>query len=240
MGWLIFAAVIGLLACFPLGVSVHYDANGIFVRVIAWIIRFTVFPFPKKKKTVSKADGKQNSTHNVQQPETEANVASPAPQSTPKTVQNEKQSKDTPAKPSKPESTLPTPSKSKGGSLTDFLPFVKLALDFLNDFRKKLRVDRLELKLILAGDDPCDLAVNYGRAWAALDSFLPVLERVFTIKKRDLEVECDFCASEISVCVHVELTITVGRVLSMAVVYGIRALSEYLKFRKKRKGGATV
>ena len=59
-------------------------------------------------------------------------------------------------------------STKAGGSFTDFMPLIHLVLDFLGDFRRKLRVNRLELKVILAGDDPCDLALNYGRAWAAI------------------------------------------------------------------------
>ena len=85
--------------------------------------------------------------------------------------------------------------KTGGGSWKDFLPLVQVGLDFLGDFRRKLRVDRLEMKLILAGDDPCDLAVNYGKAWAALGNLMPQLERLFVIRKRDVEVECDFTAS---------------------------------------------
>ena len=108
----------------------------------------------------------------------------------------------------------------------------------LGAFRRKLRVNVLELKLILAGDDPCDLAVNYGKAWAALGNLLPRLERVFVIKKRDLEVECDFTANETLVTARLDLTITLGRLLALGVVYGIRALITFLKIKKKRKGGA--
>ena len=74
------------------------------------------------------------------------------------------------------------PKAEKGGSLLDFLPLVKIALDFLGDFRRKLRLDNLYLRLILAGSDPCDLAVNYGRAWAALGNLMPQLEKWFVIK----------------------------------------------------------
>ena len=100
-------------------------------------------------------------------------------------------------------------------------------------------MNRLELKLILAGGDPCDLAVNYGRAWAAVGNLMPQLERLFVIKKRDVEVECDFTASETLVIARLDLTITLGRLLGLAIVYGIRALREFLKLQKKRKGGAT-
>ena len=130
--------------------------------------------------------------------------------------------------------------KKSGGSLTDFLPLVKLALELLNDFRRKLRVDYLELKLVLAGDDPCDLAVNYGRAWAALGNLLPRLERVLVIRKRDLNVECDFTADSTLVTVGLDVTIVLGRLMALTLRYGIRALKEYLSISKKRKGGAAT
>ena len=123
--------------------------------------------------------------------------------------------------------------------MLDFLPLVKVALNFLGDFQRRLRVNRLELKLILAGGDPCDLAVNYGRAWTAVGNLMPQLERLFVIKKRDVEVECDFTASETLVIARLDLTITLGRLLGLAIVYGIRALKEFLILQKKRKGGAT-
>ena len=125
-----------------------------------------------------------------------------------------------------------------GGSLTDFLPFVKLALDFLNDFRKKLRIDNLELKLILAADDPCDLAVNYGRTWAAVGNLLTALDQFLVIKKRNIEVECDFTTSETRVIAAVDLTITLGRLFAMLGTVAVRGLKEFLDFKKKRKGGA--
>ena len=129
--------------------------------------------------------------------------------------------------------------KEKGGPITDFLPLVKTALSLLNSFRKKLRIKRLEMKLIMAGDDPCDLAVNYGRAWAALGNLMPQLERCFVIKKRDLEVECDFEASETRILARADVTITLGRLLGILVFYGVRAVRQYLQINNKRKGGAT-
>ena len=85
---------------------------------------------------------------------------------------------------SKTSSETTKKESKKGGSFTDFLPIVQTLLDLLIDFHRKIRVKRLDLKLILAGGDPCDLAVNYGRAWAALGNLMPQLERFFIIKKR--------------------------------------------------------
>ena len=212
MGWWITLAILVLLAILPLGVSVKYDSDGPLVRVILGPVRFTVFPLPKKEKKEKKQ--KKNKKAPAQNTD--------APQN--------------PAPPKKPKEKKP--ADQKGGSWTDFLPLVKEAFRFLDVFRRKLRLNVLELKLIMAADDPCDLAVNYGRAWAAVGNLLPQLERIFVIKKSDIEVECDFTASQTLVIARLDISITLGRLLSAVVVFAVRALIEFLKIKKKRKGGA--
>lgn len=128
--------------------------------------------------------------------------------------------------------------KKKGGSILDFLPVLDKALDFLSAFRRKLRVPHLELKLILGGGDPSDLAYNYGRGWTVLGNLMPLLDNVLYIKKRDLEVECDFLADKTTVIARFDISITIGRVLSLVFVQGVSILIELLKVLNKRKGGA--
>lgn len=128
--------------------------------------------------------------------------------------------------------------KKKGGPITDFLPLVKTVLDLLNTFRKKLRIKRLDLKLIMAADDPCDLAINYGRANAAMGNLMPQLERCFVIKKRNVEIECDFEAAQTLIIARADVTITLGWLLGIVVFYGVRGLKQFLQIKNKRKGGA--
>lgn len=213
MGWIIAVGVLVLLAVLPLRISARYNTEGLRAAAVLGPARFTVFPRPKKEKKAKLKEAKK--------PKEEE---SPLPK--PPQLPREEASKSAP--------------KKKGGSVRDFLPLVKTALDFLGDFRRKLRLDDLEVKLILAGGDPCDLAVNYGRAWAALGNLIPQLERLFVIKKRNLEVECDFTASETVVIARLDMTITLGRLLALAVRYGLRAGKEFLTFQKKRKGGAVT
>lgn len=215
MGWLIALGAVVLLASLPLGVSAKYDGDGPLVKLIAGPVRVALFPRPRKEKK--------------EKPKKE-----PAPEQ-----ERQEDNLPKPSQPPKQEVTREKPEQEKGGSWKDFLPLVKVALDFLGDFRRKLRINNLQLKLILAGDDPCDLAVNYGRAWAAVGNLMPQLERLFVIKKRDVEVECDFTASETLVLARLELTITLGRILALAVIYGIRALKEFFAIKNKRKGGAS-
>lgn len=151
--------------------------------------------------------------------------------------------KEKPEKPKKTKAqttTRPAAQKTqkKGGSIEDFLPIVDMVLDFLSAFRRKLRVKKLYLKLILGGSDPSDLAVNYGRGWAVLGNLMPLLDNAFVIKKRDAEVECDFLAEKTTIIARLDISITVGRVLSLAVVHGVPILRELLKVMNKRKGGA--
>lgn len=128
-------------------------------------------------------------------------------------------------------------AEKKGGSVTDFIPLAKVAWDLLCDFRRKLRVKRLEMKLILAGSDPCDLAINYGRACAALGGLEPQLDRFFVIQKKDIQVECDFVEEKTKVYARVDLTITFGKLLALFVRYGWRALCAFIKINNQRKGG---
>ena len=214
MGWLITLGILLLLAVLPLGVRIRYNSEGILVKVIAGPVKITVYPLPgKKKKEKKKKEPKET-------------AVAPEEENLPKPPQPPKENKKKAEK------------KEKGGSLLDFLPLVQAALDFLGDFRRKLRLDNLYLRLIMAANDPCDLAVNYGRAWAAVGNLLPQLEKWFVIKKRDIEVECDFETSKTLVIAHLDLTISLGRLLAAVVKFAVRALIEYLKIRKKRKGGA--
>ena len=127
---------------------------------------------------------------------------------------------------------------AKGGSLLDFLPLLDRVLDFLTAFKGKLRVPNLEMKLVLAGGDPSDLAVNYGRGWALLGNLMPLLDGAFVIKKRDLEVECDFLEEQTTIKFKIDISITVGRTISLLIIHGVPILREFMKIMNNRKGGA--
>lgn len=219
MGWLIFFGILFLIAIIPVGIRIRFDEDGFRAGVILGLIRITLFPFPKWLKKLTQKKPK------------------PKPEQ-PK--QEKSKEEKTPEQPKSKEEKPAEPAPKKGGSLLDFLPLVKLGLNFLGDFRRKLRLNHLELKLILGGDDPCDLAVNYGRAWAALANLINALERAFVIKKRELEVECDFTSDETRVIANLEISITIGRITGLIAVYAVRALKTFLRIRKKRKGGAAT
>ena len=205
MGWLIFLAILIGLGCLPLGVRLRYDEDGPLAAVLLGRLPIVLYPLPGWLKKLTSREKKDG---------------------------EKKPKKEKPKKEKPPKDTVG--EGPQGGSWKKFLPLVQLGLHFLGDFRRKLRVNRLVLRLTLAGDDPCDLAVNYGRAWAAVGNLLAALKRAFVIQKRDVEVQCDFLGEETKVVFAMDLTITLGRILGLLVKYGIRAVAILLKMKNQK------
>ena len=219
MVWWIILGIFVFLLILPLGASIFYDKNGVRVLVIAGPVRITVFPVKKKTKD---------------KPEETEKTEEKQPEEIPQPPQEEKKNPQTPL----PDAPKPPeePKQPDGGSLTDFLPLVELALKFVGEFfHKTIHIDVLYVKMTMAGDDPADLAISYGNTWAALGNLWPYIDRMFTIKKRDIQVQCDFEAKESLVNARVDLTLTLGRIFGLVLSYGIRILIKFLKIQNTRK-----
>ena len=158
-----------------------------------------------------------------------------------------------PEKPEKPQKEKkkkekPAKAKAEGGEKKKKLHLtkedIKTALPALweclkNGLRKtrqRLLIDPLHLSASLPGAaDPAGAAELYGYVNAGMWTVMPQLERLFVIKKPDIQVECDFASAETTVVVHLDISITLGRLLALVIIYGVRILFELLSM--KRKGG---
>lgn len=149
-----------------------------------------------------------------------------------------KKKKPDPAPEQKSKTSAPAEQSAGGGSWRDFLPLVQVLLDFLKDLRRKIRVRNMELHVTMAGEDPCDLAVNYGRMNIAMAGLLAQLHRFFVIKKQSVWLRCDFDAEETVVSAQLDVTITVARLLVLAVRHGIRGAKTFITIKKQRESGA--
>lgn len=242
MFWWILLGILVLLLILPLGASIFYDAAGVRVLVVAGPIRFTVFPM-KKKPPKEKAPKEQPAAENTEESPSEEPVPAEPVEPTPveePTALPAGEVKNTPT----PLPEAPKPPKEKepdGGSLLDFLPLVDLVLKFLGEFfHKTLHIDVLYLKLTMAGGDPADLAISYGNTWAALGNLWPYIDRMFTIKKRDIQIQCDFEASESLVNARVDITTTLARLLGLLFGYAFRILIKFLQIRSEQKKKAAA
>jgi len=147
-----------------------------------------------------------------------------------------KAQKQTEAKKNAPAEKKANPLLS--GGLDGLMELLDLAFDTLGNLRRKLRVNELTLRVTIpGGDDPAKAAMNYGRAWAAVGALTPAMERLFVIKKRDIQPFLDYNETNLQLDAHLTLTITIGRSLALALRAGIR----FLKIMNQRKkGGAST
>lgn len=110
--------------------------------------------------------------------------------------------------------------EGQDGLLNDFLLLIRLLLDLLSYLRDRVQIKLLQVDLVLGNSDPCDLAQNYGRACAAMGAFLPRLEEFFEVRKRDVQIRCDFDAEETLVTGRLDVGVTLWRLVSIIYLYG--------------------
>ena len=141
--------------------------------------------------------------------------------------------------PKKAEKTAQTTEKKKTssivpGSLDGMLSLARLACDVLGDLRRKLRVEKLTI-YVRFGGDAAKAAINYGRAWAAIGALMPMLDRLFVIREREICPELCYEQKSMTLDTRLVMSITIGRALSLALRSGVK----FLKFMaNNKKGGA--
>lgn len=228
MLWLIIPGILLLLCLLPLGIGAVYGKQGPKVYLIIWKVKIPLYPRkPKKEKPQKEKTPKKNSGNPSRQEKKQE-----ASQWKEKKLSEE-------AKPevfTEKEKESSEEEKQEEDAPWDFeklKTLVHLIVPFLGDLRRKIRITRLQGYLLLAGGDPCDLAVNYGRAWAALGNLQALLSRAFVIKKQDLQVGCDFAGDNTLFYGRADITITLGRLLGLVLRYGWKLL----KSTKMKKGG---
>lgn len=210
MLWLIIPGILILFCLLPLGIGAVYGKQGPKVYLLLWKVKIPLYPRkPKKEKTPVKPIRQKNKQETLlpkgkTPPEAAKQEPSPAKDKTPS--QDAQQEADAP------------------GDFGKLKTLLHLIVPFLGDLRRKIRITRLQGYLLLAGGDPCDLAVNYGRAWAALGNLQALLNRAFVIKKQDLQVGCDFAGDNTLFYGRADITITLGRLLSLVLRYGWKLL----------------
>ena len=119
-----------------------------------------------------------------------------------------------------------------------FLSQLRSLVMLLSEARQIIKIRRLELKLILGGDDPCDVALAYGATAAAVWNLLGALDRLFVIQKRDVDIGCDFESTQTLVTARLDFTLPVYRLVTFLWRYVVRLVRIEMKKQNKQKGGA--
>lgn len=136
-------------------------------------------------------------------------------------------------KPATKKVSAPRPAP-KGGAWSGLRPYWPVLCDLLQGLRRRLLVRRLEFWVKLGGGDPCDLAVRYGRAWAACGAMEPLLKRALRIRRKDIQIVCDFTAENTEAYLRLDLVLCPARLLGLMLRQGPALLRVYQEQKTKK------
>ena len=136
-------------------------------------------------------------------------------------------------KPAPKKVAAPRPAP-KGGAWSGLRPYWPVLHNLLQGLRRRLLVRRLEFWVKLGGGDPCDLAVQYGRAWAALGATEPLLDRALRIRRKDIQIFCDFTAENTEAYLSLDLVLCPARLLGLMLRQGPALLRVYREQKTKK------
>ena len=109
------------------------------------------------------------------------------------------------------------------------MDLIHLGLSALGQFRREQRVDRYLLDCAIATGDAAKTAMAYGAAAAGAGMFLPLLEENLWVRKKDIQVICDFEGTESQIFLEVQVSALVFQLL----IIGIKVLRGFLRLRKQ-------
>lgn len=126
-------------------------------------------------------------------------------------------------------------TKKTGGLLKLALDFFPLIMNTLKRFARRLRVDELDMTLVVRAGDPADAALRYGQANALLGSLWQPITQTFRVKDGRAHVEVDFDAAQPTLYLLASLSLTVAQALTLAAVFAVRALGILIQNRASRQ-----
>lgn len=131
--------------------------------------------------------------------------------------------------------------KKRGGGISLFRELLGLGLEALGCLRRRLLLKNLTLYLTIGamGKEPAQWGMLYGGAWAAVGNLIPLLERVFRIEARDIQVELDEETQESSVVFFGQCRLLLGEILYLLLHYGLRGLRIYSKWKGSNEHGTS-
>ena len=128
------------------------------------------------------------------------------------------------------------PREKKPGALQSFKEMLPAIKKILGRIRKRLLINNLTIHYIAAGaDDPAKAAMTFGRINAAIGIIMPVLDKAFRIRRRDLRANADFDAKEPLIYIKAALSLAVWEALYISAAI-LPILIAFSKSRKTNTG----
>lgn len=129
----------------------------------------------------------------------------------------------------------PAQPKPLSQKLRELMQWARLGGQLLGSVFRRLRIGRLTVHIRLGGSDCAKLAENCGKCNAAVGAALPYVERVLTIRKRDIQIAPDFVAGETEFYAELSARFLVADLVGIALKYGFRAVRLLFSQKKSNK-----
>ena len=142
----------------------------------------------------------------------------------PKTEEEKAKQKKRPKKPKE---------KKKKWDRERIVVLIRLGLRALERLRRRLRVDELQLHLLVSTSDPYRTAMLYGSLNAAVYALLPALTQAVELRNQDIQIDVDFDRGQMEAYGRLLLRIYVGQLLVVGAAFGLGFLRWKLEKRRE-------
>ena len=210
-GWIVLLIILGLLLTVlltPAGVRFTYEHGEMSLDVRFGPIRRRIFPGKEKPEKPEEKEKEKKPGKKRQKP--------------PKGEKEKKEEKEKP----------PKAKISREQILYALEKLPPILGRALGGTRRRVRIKPLKVHLLVAGYDPADTAVLYGKLEAALSAFLPVLRRAVRIRDEDIRLFLDFSQEQMDCIAELGTTLRPWDLLAVGGRAGISLLRWFQGFRR--------
>lgn len=101
--------------------------------------------------------------------------------------------------------------------------------------RQKIKISPMQISLVFGGDDPAEVAEQYGWASSALWTVMPPLQKLVQIPRPQIHIGVDFNAPKIQVEGRLGLRCRVGGILLIALSFARPLLKWWRGYQKRQQ-----
>lgn len=133
------------------------------------------------------------------------------------------------------------PKNELGGTVPLFRELLEPGLEALSCLRRRLCLKELTFYVTVGakGKDPSHWGIIYGGAWAGVGNLIPLLENVFQIQTRDIQVRLDEETQDSCVVFSGQFRLFLGEILYLLLRYGLTGLKICSKWKGSNEHGTS-
>lgn len=213
LGTLLALGLLVMLLRVGAGASYRNGQPRIWVKI--WFVNIQLYPRRKRRKRKKDKRGKQKVAKSKKAQRPNAGI------------QEDSQPGLGRQQPSPQKQVKPAAGR-QGPTVEEICTYMRFGIDAGGQLLRGLRIDKLYLRADIGTPDAAQTALAYGGASAAVSNLWPLMENLFTIRKKDIFLNACFEQEQTAIEGEIVMTAMVGR---MAII-GLRIFRQFTKMKK--------